>query len=55
MKAIEAVGKIRRNIPDAAIRHLYNLRRNDPVRAVRDAADDALAEILSLETGIEDD
>lgn len=49
------MGKIRRKIPDAAIRLLYDLRRNDPVQAVRYAADDALAEILSLETSIEDD
>jgi hypothetical protein len=55
LKTIEAVGKIRRYIPDVAIRLLYDLRRNDSVQAVRDAADDALAEILSLETGIEDD
>ncbi len=50
-----ALGSIRRNIPDEAIRRLLELRRHDPVRGVREAADDALAEILSLETGIEDD
>jgi HEAT repeat protein len=53
--AAKALGSIRRNIPDTAIRRLLELRRQDPVRAVREAADDALAEILSLETGIEDD
>ncbi len=57
MKAIQALGQLRRNIPDAAIRRLLELRRDpDPkMRAVREAADDALAEILSLETGIEDE
>jgi hypothetical protein len=29
--------------------------RHDPVRAVREAADDALGEILSLEAGMEDE
>ena len=57
IKAAQALGKIRRNIPDAALQRLLEMRRDpDPnMRAVRDAADDALAEILSLETGIEDD
>ncbi len=53
--AAKALGSIRRNIPDAAIRRLLELRLHDPVQVVREAADDALAEILSLETGIEDD
>ncbi len=57
IKAAQALGQIRRNIPDEAIQRLLELRRdpNPNMRAVRDAADDALAEILSLETGIEDD
>ncbi|MEO7021518.1 MAG: HEAT repeat domain-containing protein [Ktedonobacteraceae bacterium] len=55
MKATQACGKIRRNIPDAAIQRLLNLRHDPQSRAVREAADEALAEILSLETGIEDD
>jgi len=55
INAARALGSIRRNIPDEAIRRLLELRRHDPVRVVREAADDALAEILSLETGIEDD
>ena len=57
MKAARALGQIRRNIPDEAIRRLLVLQRDtDPHnRAVQKAADDALAEILSLETGIEDD
>ncbi|HZU01032.1 MAG TPA: hypothetical protein VFA10_15290, partial [Ktedonobacteraceae bacterium] len=57
LEAIQALGKLRRNIPDAAIHRLLQLRRDpDPkMRTVREAADDALAEILSLETGIEDE
>jgi hypothetical protein len=55
MKAAQALGKLRRNIPDAAIRHLLELRNDPQSRAVRLAANDALAEILSLEAGIEDD
>ena len=54
VRAAQALGKVRRNIPDATIRWLLELRQRDPSRAVRNAADDALAEILSLETGIED-
>ena len=55
MKAARALGRQRRNIPDATIRRLLELRRDPRSRAVREAADTALAEILSLETGIEDD
>jgi HEAT repeat protein len=57
LKAIEALAQLRRNIPDSAIRRLLELRRDlDPkMQAVREAADDALAEILSLETAIEDE
>jgi HEAT repeat protein/transcriptional regulator with XRE-family HTH domain len=55
MKAAQALGKIRRNIPNVAIRRLLELRHDPQSRAVRLAANDALAEILSLETGIEDD
>jgi HEAT repeat protein len=57
LKAVEALGQLRRNIPDPAIRRLLELRRDlDPkMQAVREAADDALAEILSLEATIEDD
>ena len=54
MKATRALGKIRRNIPDRAIQRLLELR-HDPVRAVREAADDARGEILSLEAGMEDE
>lgn len=55
MKAAQALGKLRRNIPDAAIRRLLELRHDPQSRAVRVAANDALPEILSLQTGIEDD
>ncbi len=57
MKAAHALGKLRRSIPNATIKRLLELQRDpDPkMQAVREAADDALAEILSLETGIEDD
>jgi hypothetical protein len=57
MQAAETLGELCRNIPDAAIRRLLALRRDpDPLmKSVREAADDALAEILSLEDGIEDD
>jgi HEAT repeat protein len=55
MKAAQALGKLRRNIPDAIIRRLFELRHDPHSRAVREAADRALEEILSLETGIEDD
>lgn len=57
LNAIEALGKLRRNVPDEAIKRLLQLRRDpDPMMsAICQAADEALAEILSLETGIEDD
>ena len=57
LNAIHALKKLRRNVPDEAIRRLLDLRRDpDPMMsAIRQAADEALAEILLLETGIEDD
>jgi len=55
MKAAQALGKLRRNIPDSALRRLLALQSDPRSRAVREAANEALAEILSLETGIEDD
>jgi HEAT repeat protein len=54
-QAAQAVGEVRRGVPDAALRRLLRLRRDDPSRAVRQAVDDALACVLSLEAGIEDD
>lgn len=55
MKAAQALGQLRRNIPDAAIRGLLHLLHDPQSRTVQQAAHDALAAILSLETGIEDD
>jgi HEAT repeat protein len=55
MKAAEALGNLQRNIPDESIRRLLDLRHDPKSPAVREAADFALADILSLETGIEDD
>jgi len=53
--AAQALGKLRRNISDEAIKHLLEMRHNPhECRAVQEAADDALSEILSLES-IEDD
>ena len=54
MKAAEALGKLHRNIPDPAILRLFELRDDSQSKAVSIAADDALAEILSVES-IEDD
>ena len=55
MKAAEALGAIHRNIPDHAIRRLLELRHDPQALAVREAADEALAEILSRESGMEDE
>ena len=49
--AAYALGRIRRDIPDATIRKLLAMRSG----SASVAADSALADILSLETGIEDD
>lgn len=55
---LQAIGSFRtlhRPIPDTAIKQLLYLRQHSSARPVRQAADDALAELLSLETGIEED
>jgi hypothetical protein len=44
-----------RNVPDAVIRQLYALRHDPDSPHIRNSAETALASILSLETGIEDD
>ncbi len=55
MRAAEAFRKLRRDIPEEAILRLFTLRDNDDeVQTVRVAADDALAEILSLQDGLEE-
>lgn len=55
MKAAQALGKLRRNIPGATICRLLELHHDPQSRAVCGAADEALAEIFSLEMGIKDD
>jgi HEAT repeat protein len=57
IRVAQAFGALRRSIPDSAIRRLLALRNeSDPrMHAVQVIIDDVLAEILSLETGIEDD
>lgn len=47
--AVRALGRIRRHIPDPLVQLLASMRLNDPVQILREAADDALASILSLE------
>jgi HEAT repeat protein len=55
MKAAQALGAVQRNIPDRAIRRLIELRHDPYSQAVGQAADEALAEILSRESGMEDE
>ncbi|HEU5374334.1 MAG TPA: HEAT repeat domain-containing protein [Ktedonobacteraceae bacterium] len=52
MKAAQALGQLRRNVPDAALQRLLALRHDPHSRAVREAADEALSEILSFEIGM---
>ncbi len=55
MRAAQALGKLRRNISEQAVLRLLALRNDDrESQLVREAADDALAEILSLEDGLEE-
>ncbi|WP_201372539.1 HEAT repeat domain-containing protein [Ktedonobacter robiniae] len=56
LKAIQALGRLRRNIPDKAIEQLLELRLKPGLENIyiRQTADETLAELLSLE-GIEDD
>ncbi len=56
MVAARAQGKIRRHMPEAVINRLTVLLNDPESSAVRDAAEDALGEILALdENVIEDD
>ena len=55
MKAAQTLGVVHRNIPDRAIRRLMELRHDPSSQEVREAADEALAEILSRESGMEDE
>jgi HEAT repeat protein len=55
VRAAKTLGTLRRNIPDRAIRRLLELRKDPESPDVQAAADQALAEILSLEQGMEDE
>ncbi len=55
VRAAQALGQLRRSIPESALRRLYTLRKDSVSKTVRRSAEDALAEILSLQAGIEDD
>ncbi len=54
-RAARTLGTLRCPIPDRAIRRLLELRTDPESLAVRADADQALAEILSLEQGMEDE
>ncbi|WP_161975479.1 HEAT repeat domain-containing protein [Tengunoibacter tsumagoiensis] len=54
-QAAQNFGSLQRTIPDTIIRQLLRLRHDPHSRAVRTSADKALAAILSLENGLEDD
>ncbi len=43
------------HLPDAALQRLLTLRDDPESQAVRNAAYDSLAEILSFDTGLEDE
>lgn len=57
--AVEALGQQGERVPEAvlnrALHRLLALRLDKTIECISIAADDALAEILSLEAGIEDD
>ena len=54
-RAAKTLGTLRRNIPNSAIQRLLELRQDPESPDVRVAANQALAEILSLEQGMEDE
>ena len=54
-QAAKTLGILRRNIPNQAIQRLFALRHDPESPNVRLAADQALAAILSLEQGMEDE
>jgi HEAT repeat protein len=54
LNVIESFRRLHRPIPDNAIKHLLYLRQNSQAQPVRQVADNALADLLSLETGIEE-
>lgn len=54
VKAAQALGKLRRDIPEEAVERLKAMRNDPGSSAVQLAADEALAEILSFEPGVEE-
>lgn len=54
VKMAQALGKLRRNIPQDAVDRLKEMRNDPKSRAVQLAADDALAEILSFEPSVDE-
>jgi hypothetical protein len=54
-RAAKTLGTLRRNIPDSAIRRLLELRKDAESPDVQAVADQALAETLSLEEGMEEE
>ncbi len=53
MKAAQVLGTMHQNTPAEVVARLLTLRKESGSRTVRVAADDALAELLSLERGFE--
>ncbi len=54
VKAAQALGKLRRDLPEEAVERLKAMRNDSGSRAVQMAADDALAEILSFEPSVDE-
>ena len=54
VKAAQALGKLRRDIPQEAVERLRAMRNDPGSRAAQMAADDALAEILSFEPSVDE-
>ncbi len=54
LKAVQALHKVHRPVPEAMLRSLLELRHDPQSRAVRKAVDNLLDDLLSLETCLED-
>ena len=54
LAAAGAFGAMRRSIPNRALSRLLEMRLRDPAPVLREAVDGVLAEVLSLETAVED-
>lgn len=54
VKAAQALGKLRRDIPPEAVERLKATRKDPESSTVQIAADDALTEILSFEPGVDE-